>query len=271
MFINRLDPNYLIQPLILAYWKVDFEERPVYRNIIGKLLLNHQNANDFFTHEANKLARLSSSESISEKYQTHHNTSVLVDYNSNLNKSVENLNMLNNPSKRGIYGGGINASHRSASLNDLIDAGADNTDSERQTNSRVDLKTATFRLNSENSNNNKNKMATLSQIKSKRLNAENNKTVVGCTAMSKADGGQLMSKSINNLMGVNKGTCQSHSQYMQQQQEPFYLPTTIRQQQQQQHALKIDKENSTESNNYNNVSNHTRVINKKDIVIWKFY
>jgi len=36
--------------------KVDFEERPIYRNIIGKLLLNHQNANDFFANEANKLA-----------------------------------------------------------------------------------------------------------------------------------------------------------------------------------------------------------------------
>lgn len=175
--------------------------------------------------------------------------------------------MLNGPSMRGIYGGGITASHRSASLNDLIDAGADNTDSERQTNPRVDLKTATFRLKSDNSNTSKNKMATLSQIKSKRLNAENNKTVFGSTAMSTADGAQLMSKSINNLMGVNKGTHQSHSHYMQQQQEPFYLPTTIRQQQQQQQALKIDKENSAQSNNCNDISNHTKVLDKWKVLV----
>lgn len=39
--------------------KVNFEERPVYRSVIGKLLLNHLHANEFFANESQKLNKKS--------------------------------------------------------------------------------------------------------------------------------------------------------------------------------------------------------------------
>ncbi len=153
----------------------------------------------------NTTSGFSSSESISENNQQPNNTTKISEYSSNLlasqqqNKSVENLKSLNSSSLRGIYGGGMNASHRSASLNDLIEDDA----SERVQIDRQDenLKTATFRLKPDKN------LAVKAKMVQNGAKAEN----------------QLASKSINNFLIINERINTSFQSH--ETQEPFYLPS----------------------------------------------
>jgi len=97
--------------------QVDFEERPVYRNIIGKLLLNNKNPNSFFSDQVHR--HLVSSSENSEK------CSAKKPFLSSENKlSASSFAQCKKSVKKIVCGNKMRPSHRSVSLNDLLDAPA---------------------------------------------------------------------------------------------------------------------------------------------------
>ncbi len=171
--------------------RVDFEERPVYRNIIGKLLINNQNTTSFISSELpNNFI------SPNENKNDFLNSNSSLSYENKINTLTQYRN-----TEKSTCPGKLKPSHRSVSLNDLLDTGTD-----LNLKKKDQIFSTNFRLSP---NTKKNHQAIDMRKNFQKVDEDSSKNI---------------SKSINNLLAINERATLATETHKALEPQPFFLP-----------------------------------------------